>query len=151
MVARRRVALVAVAGVCVAAPAIVLAVSSGSSTSAASLPPPLGALRTQILRMATASGDPHPDSMTAVQTTWQRWQALVGGSLADTPGGEPVWVVVARGRFVLYGASFPHGAKPPHGTTLYLVERELGSSIAEQGVGPTDYDLSSLGSPVDLR
>jgi hypothetical protein len=107
-------------------------------------------LRDRLVSGAAEMGESHPTSGYEVATTRRAFfEALNGSEIYDDAG---VYVTVARGNFVAYGASRPAGVPPPKGGFVFAVYDAESLEMTDWGVLDQPVDVSEMGpsQPLEL-
>jgi hypothetical protein len=128
--------------------AMLVAVASAAGSGHPALSEAL--IKRAALKAAARAGDRHPSLIQHAEGTRERANKI---AWRDTvPDFNWCYLIVVRGRFVLYDVPSPSGAKPPKGTVLMLVLDAKTRRQLDFGVGDRYPDLAKLG-PVttDLR
>jgi hypothetical protein len=97
--------------------------------------------------LAAGFGDPSPRAIMYAAGTRYRANLVASGDIVKD--STPVFLVAARGDFVLSNAPRPVGAGAPHGNVLLLVLDAASGKLLDLGVRNTMPDLAVLG-PVSV-
>lgn len=139
-------------GLCLAALAAGVIVSSAVSGPRVIGPPPLAKLqkmRAHALRAARQANEDRPSGGLVVGTTRTLINEANGGSLVNTD--QDVYVVQLRGNFVDYAVQHPANPGVPHrGTYMSIVYDAETLEVTDYMLGVRLIDLSALGQPEPL-